>query len=83
MVHNTSTRRQDNISELSGWQQLDYPLLEITELDVVAGIDDASLVETAAELDDYLSAAVIVDFFEFANVAFLYELVRFEGKGKR
>jgi hypothetical protein len=54
---------------LTRGQELDNPLLEITELDVVAGGDDTGLVETAVELDDNFAAAVVVDFFEFADVA--------------
>lgn len=69
VVHNASTGGEDNVSELTRRQKLDNPLLEITELNVVARRDDTSLVETAVELNDNLSAAVIVDFLEFANVA--------------
>jgi hypothetical protein len=56
-------------SELTGRQQIDDPLLEITELDVVAGGDDTGLVEAAIELDDNLAVAVVVDFLVFADVA--------------
>jgi hypothetical protein len=56
-------------SELTGRQQVDDPLLEITELDVVAGGDDTGLVEAAIELDDDLAVAVVVDFLVFADVA--------------
>ena len=46
VVHDTSRGGQDDVAELTGRQQLDDPLLEIGQADVVAGRDDTSLVET-------------------------------------
>jgi hypothetical protein len=46
VVHDTSRGGEDDIAELTGRQQLDDPLLEIGQADVVAGGDDTSLVET-------------------------------------
>jgi hypothetical protein len=69
VVHDTSGGGEDNVTELTSWQKLDDPLLEVTELDVVAWGDDTSLVETTVELDDDLAGAVVIDFLEFANVS--------------
>ena len=69
MIHNPSTGGKDNIAELTRWQQLNDPLLEVTKRNIIAGRDDTSLVETAVELYDDLAVAVIIDLFEFANVA--------------
>ena len=69
VVHDTSGGGEDNVTELTRRQELDDPLLEVTELDVVAGRDDASLVQTAVELDDDLAVAVVVDLLELADVA--------------
>jgi hypothetical protein len=68
VIHNAGRCGQDDVTELTRWQQLDNPLLEVSELNIVAGGDDTGLVETAVELDDDLAAAVIVDFFKFADV---------------
>jgi hypothetical protein len=46
VIHDTSRCGQNDIAELTSWQQLDDPLLEIGQTDVVAGRDDTSLVET-------------------------------------
>ena len=46
VVHDASGGGQDDETELTRGEQLDNPLLEITELDVVAGADDTGLVET-------------------------------------
>lgn len=46
VVHNTSGGGQDDVAELTRGQEPDGPLLQVGELDVVAGRDDTSLVET-------------------------------------
>jgi hypothetical protein len=55
VVHDTSTGGQDNVAELTRGQQLDNPLLEVTELDVVAGGDDTGLVEAV-----YLLSVIVL-----------------------
>jgi hypothetical protein len=50
VVHDTGRGCEDDVTELTRWQQLDDPLLQIGETDVVAGRDDTSLVETVPEL---------------------------------
>lgn len=75
MVHDTSGGGQDNVTELTSGQQLDNPLLEIGQTDVVAGGDDTSLVETAVQLNDNLARAVVVNLLELANVAYIRSLV--------
>ncbi len=69
VVHDARTSSEHDEAELSRRQQLDNPLLEISELDVVTRRDDTSLVEAAVELDDDLAVSVVIDFLEFANVA--------------
>ncbi len=69
VVHDASGGGEDDVAELTGRQQLDNPLLEVLETDVVAGGDDTGLVETAVELDDDLAGAVVIDLLELANVA--------------
>ena len=69
VIHDTGTGSQDNVTELTRWQQLDNPLLKITKLNVVTRRDDTSLVESAVELNNDLAVSVVIDFFEFANIA--------------
>lgn len=47
MVHDTSRGGQNDKTELTSRQELHDPLLEVAELDVVARVDDAALVEAA------------------------------------
>ena len=69
VVHNTGRGGKDDVTELTGRKELDNPLLHVTELDVVAGRDDTSLVETSVKLDDDLAVTVVIDLLELANVA--------------
>lgn len=50
VVHDTSGGGQDDETELTGRKELGGPLLEVTELDGVAGVDNTSLVETMKDL---------------------------------
>lgn len=75
VVHDTGRGGQDDVAELTGREQLDNPLLELGEADVVAGGDDTGLVEAAVELDDDLAGAVVIDLLELANVAWDNESV--------
>ncbi len=71
MVHDTSGGGEDDETELTGWEELDNPLLEVVELDVVAWGDDTGLVEAAVKLDDDLAGAVVIDLLELADVTWL------------
>lgn len=46
VVHNTSRGGQDNVTELTSGQELGSPLLEATQRNGVAGVDDTALVQT-------------------------------------
>ncbi|TVY50686.1 Tyrosinase-like protein orsC [Lachnellula cervina] len=83
VVHDTGRGGQDHVSELTGRQELDNPLLEVAEADVEARGDDAGLVETAVELDNDLSGSVVVDFLELADVAWGKKIVSMLRKIKR
>jgi hypothetical protein len=71
VVHNTGRGGEDHVSELTRWQELDNPLLEIAETHVVAGGDNTGLVEAAVQLDNNLARSVIINLLEFANVSVL------------
>lgn len=71
VVHDTGGGGEDNVTELTGREQLDDPLLKVGETDVVAGGDDTGLVEATVELNDDLARAVVIDLLELADVAVL------------
>jgi len=45
MVKNTGGGGENDEAELTRREELDYPLLQIAELDIVTGADDAGLVD--------------------------------------
>jgi len=55
MIHNPSTRRQNNIPNTSSWQKLIDPFLKIRKTDIESGGDDAAFIETTVELNDNLA----------------------------
>lgn len=75
MNHDSRRSGKDNVPELAGRQESNHPLLELAEADVKTRADDATLVQTAIELNDDLAGAVVRKFFELANVSLgLHEL---------
>ena len=75
MVHNARAGGQNDVAKLTRRQQLDNPLLEVAESDVVAGRDDTSLVKTAVQLNNDLPISVVINFLKFADVAFCKQSV--------
>lgn len=69
VVHDTGRGGQDDVTELTGGQQLDNPLLEVGQVDVVSGRDGTALVDAAVQLDDNLAGSVVVNLLELADVA--------------
>jgi hypothetical protein len=69
VVHDTGRGGEDDVAELTGREQLDNPLLELGEADVVAGGDDTGLVEAAVELYNDLAGSVVIDLLELSNVS--------------
>jgi hypothetical protein len=51
VIHDTSGGSEDDVSELTRWQELNNPFLEVTELNVVAGADDTGFVDATIQLD--------------------------------
>jgi len=63
---------EDDVAELSGWEEVVGPVIDLVEGNVESWGDDSALVESAVELDDDLASSVIIDNFEFTNVAVLH-----------
>ena len=68
VVHNTSRGGQNDVTELSGWQQVLSPLLDITDLDVESWGNDTTLVQSTVQLDNDLTRSVVVNVLELTNV---------------
>ena len=68
MVHDTGRGSQDDETELSGWQQVVSPSLDVVDLDVESWRNDTTLVQSTGQLHNNLSRSVVVDVFEFTDV---------------
>jgi len=71
VVHDTSRSGQDNVTKLSGWQQVVSPSLNVSDLDVESWRNDTTLVQSTVQLNDDLSGSVVVDVLELTNVTVL------------
>ena len=79
MIHDTSTSRKNDISDISSRQKLIRPCLQIWETDVESGGNDTTFVEATVQLNDNLSRSMVVDFFKFSDVSmFLHYLEEFD-----
>ena len=63
-----TTYENNDTEATSGEEQVD-PRLDLVDLNVISWRDNASLVQTTVELNNDLSRTVVVDDFEFADVA--------------
>lgn len=71
VVHDTSRGGQDNVTELSGWQQVVSPSLDVTNLDVESWGDDTTLVQSTGQLNNDLTGSVVIDVLELTDVTVL------------
>lgn len=71
VIHDTSRSSQNKITKLTGRKQVGSPLFKVLELDVEAGRDNTTLVQTAVELDDDLARTMVVNLLKLTNVAYI------------
>jgi hypothetical protein len=74
VIHDTLVGSQDNVTELSGWEDLVDELLEVLELEVESWGDNTALVKSSVEVNDDLSGSTIIDDLEFVDVTVLLHL---------
>lgn len=68
MIHDTAGCGQDEVTKLTGWQQISGVRLEVVQLDVKARANHTALVQTAGEVDDDFARSMIIDNFKFTDV---------------
>ena len=61
MVHDATRGSQDDIPELSRWEEVVGPLLNVTNRHVKSGRDDAALVKATCEVDNDLARPVVIN----------------------
>ena len=68
VVHDTLVGSQNDVSELSGWEDLVNELLEILQLQIESWWDDTGLVESSVQVNNDLSGSLVVNNFEVVDV---------------
>ena len=71
VVHDTLVGGEDDVSELSGWEDLVDELLEVLQLQVESWGDDTALVESSVQIDDNLSISGIIDDLKSVDISVL------------
>jgi len=71
VIHDAVRGGQNQETKLTRRQQLPGPVLNASECDVETGADHSALVDAPDQIHHQLSATVIVNEFELANVAML------------
>ena len=69
VIHDALVSRQDNLAELTGWEDSVREVLEVPELEIEVRGDHTALVESSVEVHNDLSATGIVDDLEFTDVS--------------
>ena len=70
VIHDSGRSSQDQVSELTGRQEVVDPGFDILLLDVESRRDDTSLVDSANQLNYNLSRSMIINDFKFTNVSY-------------
>jgi hypothetical protein len=71
VVHDTVWGGQDEMAELTRWEQIGGELLNLVQSDVKSWRNDTALVQSTKKIDDNLTTSVIVDDLELSNVSVL------------
>merc|ERR1719328_355144 len=72
VVHDASRGGEDNISELSTWQQVCGPLFDISNCNIKSGRDNSAFVESSSQVDDNFSSSVVIDNLELSDVTMFH-----------
>ena len=69
MVHNPRRGSEDDVSKRTSRHEQVDPVFNLSQLDVESWADDTAFVDSAVELDHNLAGSVVVNLFEFIDVA--------------
>jgi hypothetical protein len=61
VVHDSVRSGQNDVTELTGWEEVHNPLFDFIGLNIEARADDTALVDAPIELNDDLSSSVIIN----------------------
>ena len=71
VIHNTLVGGKDNVTELTGWEDLIDKLLEVFELKIETRRDDTAFIEATVKFNNNFASTSIINNFEFINISML------------
>ncbi len=74
MVHDPEGGGQDDITKLSGGQDVVDELLEVLERQVISWGDHATFIQSAVELNNDLSTSLIINYLKFIDVTYAFQI---------
>ena len=74
VIHDSLVGGQENVAELSGWEDVVKEGLEVFDFQVESWRDDSALVESSVQVNDDLSISSIIDDLEVVDVSVLLHL---------
>ena len=70
VVHDAVGGGQDDLSELSGGENVGDELFEVLKLEVVSGGDDTTLVESSVQFNNDFDCSLVIHNFELIDVSY-------------
>ena len=74
VIHDSLVGSKDNVSELSGGEDLNEEFLEVLELNIESWGNDSTFVESSVKFDDDLSGSLVINDLEVIDISMLLHL---------
>ena len=79
VVHDTFVGGEDNVTELTGGEDLIDKLLEVFELEIETRGDNTAFIEATVKFNNNFTSASIINNFKFVNISmFLHDTEEFD-----
>merc|ERR550532_61199 len=72
MVHDATRGCHNDVTELTGRQQIIGPFFNVFDSDIKSGRNHTNFVQSSGQIDHNFAATMIVDYFEFANISMFH-----------
>ena len=72
VIHDSSRGGHNNVTKLSGRQEVVGPLFNFSDTHVESGRNDTDFVQSASQVDDDFATTVVIHDLEFADVSMFH-----------
>ena len=70
VVHDAEGGGEDNITKLSGGQDVVDELLEVLQFKIISWGDDTAFIKSAVKLNNDLSSSLVINNLEFVDITY-------------